>query len=332
QRDSSLRITFVGSSRKLEKSLMDRYQAHFVPLKIEGLKGMGWKTFKSLFILPFSFLKSLGLLLRLKPDLVIGVGGYSSGPIVLLASWLKIPTLIMEQNLRPGFTNRLLLPWIKKAVVAFESSLPYFKGKGQFIGNPTREEFLTITPKPRNSKFTLLIFGGSQGSHFLNKGITDALPFIKEQKNSLRIIHQTGQVDLAWVKDGYLTNGFSDFTVLSFFHDMAEQFKISDLIVCRAGATTIAELIAAQKAAILIPFAQATDNHQVANAKELERVQGACVITEDEFQPMAFADKIREFMIHKDKLDMMEKNLRQLKTANVAAKISDLCFELMEKT
>ena len=331
QRDPSLQITFVGSSRPLEKNLMDRCEAHFIPLKIEGLKGMGWKTLKSLALLPFSFLKSLRILLRLKPSLVIGVGGYSSGPIVLLASWLKIPTLITEQNLHPGFTNRMLLPWIKKAVVAFESSVAGFKGKGVFIGNPTREEFLAVPPKQRDDRLTLLIFGGSQGSRFLNKGITDSLPFMAEGKDRLRFIHQTGNSDEAWVKDCYTSYGFKDCTVSQFFHDIAAQFQKADLIVCRAGATTIAELVAAQKAAILIPFAKAADNHQTANAKELERAGGAEVIREEEFQAKAFADKIFDFLRHKDKLDVMEKNLRKLKTDNVAERISDLCFELMER-
>lgn len=331
KKDPSLEITFVGSSRQLEKSLMEKYQARFVPLKIEGLKGMRGKTFKSLAILPLSFLKSFRLLRSLKPDLVIGVGGYSSGPIVLLASWMKIPTLIMEQNLRPGLTNRLLIPWVKKAVVAFEGSLPYFKGKGEFIGNPTREEFLTITPKMRNNKLSILVFGGSQGSRFLNKGMMASLGFLTEERADLRISHQTGEADCAWVKDLYIQNKFPDVTVAPFFYDMATHFQKSDLVVCRAGATTIAELIAARKAAILVPFSKATDNHQEMNARELERIQGAEVILEEEFKPERFAHKIREFLTNKDKLDSMEQNLKQLKTENVAERIAKLSFDLIEE-
>jgi len=186
-------LQLLLADRELEKSIMDHHQVEFIPLKIEGLKRRGFKTIKSLFLLPLSFAKSLAILRRLKPDLVIGVGGYSSGPIVLLASWMRIPTLILEQNLLPGFTNRMLLPWVKKAVVAFEGSLPYFKGKGIHIGNPVREEFYRITPKPQNSRLTILVFGGSQGSHFLNKGITASLPFLKKEKENLRIFHQTGE-------------------------------------------------------------------------------------------------------------------------------------------
>jgi len=330
-KDPSLQITFVGSSRQLEKNLMERYQAQFVPLKIEGLKGMRWKTLKSLAILPLSFLKSFRLLRDLKPNLVIGVGGYSSGPLVLLASWRKIPTLIMEQNLRPGLTNRMLIPWVRKAVVAFESSLPYFKGKGEFIGNPTREEFLTVTAKQRNNKLSILIFGGSQGSRFLNKGVTDSLSYLAEIRAHLHISHQTGEADCGWVRDLYARNGFSDITVSPFFFDMAALFQKSDLVVCRAGATTIAELIAARKAAILVPFSKATDNHQEMNARELERIQAAEIIPEEEFKPEGFANKIKEFLSHKEKLDLMEQNIGKLKTDNVTERIAMLCFDLMEK-
>jgi len=331
ERDPSLEITFVGSSRQLEKNLMERYQAQFFPLKIEGIKGMRWKTLKSLAILPLSFVKSFHLLRGLKPDLVIGVGGFSSGPIVLLASWMKIPTIIMEQNFCPGLTNRLLIPWVDKAVAAFEGSLPYFKGKGEFIGNPTREEFLKVTPKPRNNNLSILVFGGSQGSRFLNKGFTDALPFLSRVKNQLRITHQTGEADCAWVKDLYIQNEFGESTISTFFFDMAAQFQKSDLIVCRAGATTIAELIAARKAAVLIPFSKAADNHQEMNARELERIQGAEIILEEQFRPEAFAEKIIDFLGHMEKLDHMEKNLRKLKTEDASEKISTLCFDLMEK-
>jgi UDP-N-acetylglucosamine--N-acetylmuramyl-(pentapeptide) pyrophosphoryl-undecaprenol N-acetylglucosamine transferase len=216
-------------------------------------------------------------------------------------------------------------------VVAFEGSLPYFKGKGEFLGNPTREGFLKVTPKQRNNKLSILIFGGSQGSRFLNKGVTDSLRFLSADRTQLHISHQTGEADWAWVKDLYVQNGFTDISVSPFFNEMASYFQKSDLVVCRAGATTIAELIAAQKAAILVPFSKATDNHQEMNARELERIQGAEIILEDEFEPESFANKIKEFLTHKEKLDRMEQNLGKLKTDNAADKIAKLCFELIAK-
>lgn len=329
ERNPDIQITFVGGSRKLEKNIMDRYGAHFIPLKIEGLKGKGRKVFKSLLILPFAFVKSLVILIRIKPNLVVGLGGYSSGPIVLLASLMRKPTLILEQNVAPGFTNRILLPWIKKAVVAFEGSLPHFKGKGLFLGNPARPEFYALLPKKRNSQLSLLIFGGSQGSHFLNTHITNSLPLLKDKKNKLRIFHQTGSRDYEMVEQSYSENGYPDAEIAPYFYDMPMYFQKSDLVISRAGATTLAELIASHKAALLIPFAQATDNHQLQNALELTKVGGADIILESEFTSENFAKKILDFLENKNKLDLMEKNLASLKTKDAAENISKLCWDLL---
>jgi UDP-N-acetylglucosamine--N-acetylmuramyl-(pentapeptide) pyrophosphoryl-undecaprenol N-acetylglucosamine transferase len=331
EKDPDCSLTFVGSTRQLEKQIMTQYSAHFIPLHIEGIKGRGIKIFKSLLLLPLSFLKSLRILVRQKPDLVIGVGGYSSGPIVILASWLRIPTLIMEQNIQPGLTNRLLRRWVRKAVVSFERSLPHFKGKGVLIGNPVREEFYSVAPKERNGWLSLLIFGGSQGSHFLNKSIVGALPLLKTEKEHLKIFHQTGEKDWEWVAGKYKQEGFPEVTVAPYFKEMAGYFEKSDLIISRAGASTIAELIASQKASLLVPFSQAADNHQLLNAKELEKVNGAEVITEEEFSPSIVAEKILEYIRNKQKITEMEKNLASLKVNNAAGRIADLCFELMGK-
>ena len=332
EREPGIQITFVGSKRELEKQIMEHHKARIIPLKIEGLKGKGLKIIKSLLLLPYSFLKSLIILTRNKPNLVIGVGGYSSGPIVLLSALMKIPTLILEQNVLPGFTNRLLLPWVRKAVVAFEESLPYFKQKGVFIGNPVREEFYHLPKKSRNSKLTLLIFGGSQGSHFLNQAIVDVLPFLKKNREKLRVFHQTGKKDYEWIKNNYIQNGLEDTVVASYFFDIANYFKRSDLIICRAGATTIAELIASQKASLLIPFSQATDNHQFINARELEKIKATEIIREEDLSPALFSNKIIHFMTNKEILNRMEENLNSLKTENVADKISDLCFDLIGRS
>ncbi len=325
-----IQITYVGGTRELERKIMLRNQVDFIALKIEGIKGRGLRIVKSLLILPWSFLKSLGILMKIKSHLVIGVGGYSSGPIVLMASWMKIPTLILEQNRYPGLTNRLLLPWIKKAVVAFDSSLSDFKGKGIFLGNPVREEFYNISEKLRNGKLTLLVFGGSQGSHFLNQKIINSLTLLKKIKTELCIFHQTGEKDYEWVKRSYLQNQIKSVTVAPFFYDMAEYFEKSDLIISRAGASTIAELIAAQKASLLIPFAQATENHQTLNARELEKINAAEIILEKDFSEEFFAEKIQYYAENKEKITQMENNLKKLRTENAADKISELCLELMK--
>jgi len=330
EKDSSLQLVFVGSRRSAERTIMAREEARFVSLPIEGLKGRGRKILKTIILLPGAFLKSLSLLLRLRPSLVVGVGGYSSGPIVLLASWLKIPTLILEQNVRPGFTNRFLVRWVDKAVVAFESSLRFFKGKGVFLGNPVREEFHSLPPKERDSRLTLLIFGGSQGSHFLNRAVVETLPLLERARDRVMIFHQTGPDDLEWVKRSYIQRGFQNVVVAPFFFEMAEYFRRSDLIICRAGATTCTELIASRKASVLVPFAKAADNHQALNAAALKDAGGAEVISESEWTPAGFAERILYFLEHKDQISVMEERLAPLKKEAAAEAIAGLCFELME--
>jgi len=331
EKDPGIRLNFIGSHRPIEKDLMERSGAHFIPMRIEGIKGRGLKSLRTMLLLPFALIRSFFLLTRLKPGLVIGVGGYSSGPVVLMASLLRIPTLILEQNSTPGFTNRLLIRWAKKAVVAFEDSLAHFKGKGIFLGNPVREEFYRLRPKPRAAILTLLVFGGSQGSHVLNEVMTAALPFLKPEKGNLRLIHQTGKADFDKVKEGYVQNGFQDAEVAPFFFDMAGFFEKSDLVVSRAGATTIAELIVAQKAAVLVPFALASENHQAKNATELERVDGAEVILEKDLTPRLLAERILFYLKNPDRISSMERNLAGLKTDDPAGRIAALCFELMKE-
>jgi UDP-N-acetylglucosamine--N-acetylmuramyl-(pentapeptide) pyrophosphoryl-undecaprenol N-acetylglucosamine transferase len=329
-RDSGLRLTFVGSQRAIEKSLMDRQGVHFIPLKIEGIRGRGLRSLKTLALLPFAFLRSLAILAKLRPRLVIGVGGYSSGPIVLAASLSGIPTLILEQNLTPGFTNRLLTRWTKKAVVAFENSLVFFKGKGVWLGNPVREEFYRLGPKARTEDLAILVFGGSQGSHILNQTMTAALPFLAPFQERLRVFHQTGEADFAWVESSYAQSGFAHAQTAPFFFDMPNYFEKADLVISRAGATTIAELIVAQKAAILVPFARASEDHQAKNAGELARVGAAEVILESDLSPRRLADRILFYLEHREKITEMEKNQAALKTDRPADKIADLCFALME--
>jgi UDP-N-acetylglucosamine--N-acetylmuramyl-(pentapeptide) pyrophosphoryl-undecaprenol N-acetylglucosamine transferase len=325
-------ITYIGSGRALEKKIMQHHKADFVSLRIEGLKGRGWKTIRALLLLPRAFWQSFRLLRRLRPDLVVGVGGYSAGPMVLLASRMKIPTLILEQNRRPGFTNRRLLPFVDKAVAAFESSLPDFKGKGVFLGNPVREEFHHLPVTERGSRLTVLIFGGSQGSHFLNRQVVDSLPLLRGLKDRLRFFHQTGEKDKAWVAEGYRREGFEEAVVEAFFFDMPAYFQESDLVVSRAGASTIAELIAARKASLLVPFARATDDHQTLNARELEKIEGAVMLTELEFTTESFSRHVNAFIEDMDKITRMERNLSRLQAPpGVADRITDLCLDLMQR-
>ncbi len=328
--DENIHLTYVGTRRDTEKKIMREYGVAYRPLRIEGLKARGIKSLRGLMILPLAFAQSLALIIRIRPVLVIGVGGYSSGPVVLLASWLRIPTLILEQNSRPGFTNRLLARWVKKAAVSFASSLPYFKEKGIYLGNPVREEFYTVGPRRDADGLSLLVFGGSQGSHFLNERVTGALAHLARRRESFRIFHQTGPKDLAWVSDRYLSSGFSTAVISAYFTDMPSYFDKADLILSRAGATTLAEIIAARRAAILVPFASAAEDHQTANARELENEGAAELISEERATPEFLAERILFLLDHKERLKAMERALEALRTENSAQKIADLSLSLMK--
>jgi len=330
EKDPSLGLTYIGGHREIERKIMAEQGVDFIPMRIEGLKGRGLKSVRALFLLPFSFLRAFVILARIRPALVIGVGGYSSGPVVLSAAWMRTPTLILEQNVRPGFTNRMLARWVDKAVVAFESSLPGFRGKGVRLGNPVREEFYAMPRKARGDKLNVLVFGGSQGSRFLNKAVAEALPLLRERRARLAIIHQTGNDDWEWVDKAYRQSGFGDATVAPYFSEMAACFQMSDLIVSRAGATTCAELIASGKPALLIPFAGASENHQEPNARELERAGGADVILEKDLTPEVLARHILDFLAHPEVLDRMADGLAGLRTPGSADEIAELCFRLME--
>jgi UDP-N-acetylglucosamine--N-acetylmuramyl-(pentapeptide) pyrophosphoryl-undecaprenol N-acetylglucosamine transferase len=328
--DPMLRLTFVGSRRPVEMRIMDEQGVDFIPLRIEGLKSRGLKSLRGLAFLPFSFPKSFALLVRLRPRLVVGVGGYSSGPVVLLASWLRIPTLILEQNVRPGYTNRLLVRRAKKAVAAFEATLPAFKSKGVWLGNPVREEFYGMPAKAAGPALSVLVSGGSQGSGFLNRTMTAALPLLREKEDLLEIVHQTGNGDIAWVEKAYGDSGFAAATVAPYFPDMAARFRRADLVVSRAGATTCAELIASSRPSLLVPFAAASENHQEFNARELEKAGGAEVVLEKDLTPTVLAARILFYFGHRDLLARMAAGLASLRTDGAADAITKLCFRLME--
>jgi UDP-N-acetylglucosamine--N-acetylmuramyl-(pentapeptide) pyrophosphoryl-undecaprenol N-acetylglucosamine transferase len=326
-----IELTYVGTGREVEGRIMAGHGVRFVPMRIEGLKGRGLRSLRGLLILPLSFAQSLGILLRTRPSLVIGVGGYSSGPIVLLASWLRVPTVILEQNARPGFTNRLLVRWVRRAVAAFPSTLPYLKGKGVVLGNPVREEFYGLPAKKRGPALDVLVFGGSQGSHFLNTRVLEALPLLAAAKDRLRLTHQTGTADLETVTAAYKASGFARAEVAAYIPDMPAYFGRSDLIVCRAGATTLAELTAARKAALLVPFAGAAEDHQTVNARELGSAGAAVVLSEAEATAGALAARLLRFLDHPEEIEALERNVGRLQPDDPAGRIAALCLALMER-
>ena len=229
-----------------------------------------------------------------RPEVVIGAGGYVSGPVVLTAALLKLPTLVMESNALPGWTNRVLARFVDKAAVSFEAALPYFRGKAVVTGNPVRREFFEIPTRAREpGQFSILVFGGSQGAHAINEAMIAALPGLEGLKDVLRITHQTGEADFGRVNSGYIDAGWGErASVTKYIDNMVAAFADVDLVVCRAGATTTAELIAAGKASIMIPFPLAADDHQRKNAEALERAGAGRMILQQDLSGERLAQEI----------------------------------------
>ncbi|MBL8191516.1 MAG: undecaprenyldiphospho-muramoylpentapeptide beta-N-acetylglucosaminyltransferase, partial [Acidobacteria bacterium] len=282
RRHADTEILFVGTARGLETKIVPREGFELHLIEVAALKRVSLlKRIKSLLLLPKSFLAVRSLIQEVRPDVVIGVGGYASGPVVLMASLMGVPTLVAEQNALPGFTNRMLARFVKAAAVTFDEAKKYFGDKAVITGNPVRAEFFTVSPKAATEQTHLFITGGSQGARAINLAIIDALPLLVEEKDKLSITHQTGESDYDKVRAAYLELGWR-VEVKPFVEKMVEEFAKADLVMTRAGATTVAELAAAGKPALMIPFPFAADDHQRKNAEAVERAGAGRMILQAE--------------------------------------------------
>jgi UDP-N-acetylglucosamine--N-acetylmuramyl-(pentapeptide) pyrophosphoryl-undecaprenol N-acetylglucosamine transferase len=248
RRDASSQVQFVGTARGLETRLVPQAGFELSLIESAGLKNVSLGArMRGVALLPRSFNSARKLMRQFQPDVVVGAGGYVSGPVVLTAALTNRPTLVMESNALPGWTNRMLARFVDRAAVSFEQALPYFRGKAKVTGNPVRREFFEIPAKRREpGKFSLLVFGGSQGARAINEAMIVALPKLKELPVELRIEHQTGAADFEKVKAAYEAAGWGERAdVRSYIDNMMADFAEADLVLCRAGASTTAELIAA---------------------------------------------------------------------------------------
>lgn len=332
QRHSSMEVLFVGTARGLETKIVPEAGFQLVLIDSAGLKNVGFKgKLKGMAVLPKSFLEARRILKDFKPDVVIGAGGYVSGPVLLMASLMKIPTMVMESNALPGFSNRQLARFIDKAAVAFEGSLSFFGSKGVVIGNPVRKEFFDIPQKERGNKFNVLIFGGSQGARAINNSMTDALEHLGERADRLNITHQTGQSDLEVITEKYKRSEFNSADIRSFISDMFEEFARADLVICRAGATTCAELAAAGKASIMIPLPTAADDHQRKNAEAFQHAGASIMLLQRDLNGKTLADEIGKLMDAPETVTAMEISARKLGTPDAALTAADMIEELANK-
>jgi UDP-N-acetylglucosamine--N-acetylmuramyl-(pentapeptide) pyrophosphoryl-undecaprenol N-acetylglucosamine transferase len=330
RRDPEASVKFVGTARGLETKLVPDSGFELLTIESAGLKNVGLAgKLKGLLILPKSFLEARRLIKQFKPDVVVGAGGYVSGPVLLMAALMRVPTLVMDSNALPGFTNRRLAPFVTKAALTFEEAVPFFGEKGIVTGNPVRKEFFEIPPKARNeNEFSLLIFGGSQGARAINNAMVEALPSLEKFKAKLRVTHQTGEADFEKIKQGYETAGWTRAEIAAYIKNMPEHFAKNDLIICRAGATSCAELAAAGKAAVMIPLPTAADDHQRKNAEALERAGAALMILQKDLTGESLARAIAELIETPEKITEMETAARKLAKADAAEATVDLIEKL----
>jgi UDP-N-acetylglucosamine--N-acetylmuramyl-(pentapeptide) pyrophosphoryl-undecaprenol N-acetylglucosamine transferase len=326
-RDAESKILFVGTSRGLETKIVPANGFELSLINSAGLKNVGLMgKLKGLFILPKSFLEARRIIKDFQPDVVVGAGGYVSGPVLLMASLIGISTLVMDSNALPGFTNRRLAPFVTKAALTFEEALPYFGKKGIVTGNPVRREFFDIAPKPRGEKTNLLIFGGSQGARAINEAMVAALALLPRDK--LNITHQTGESDFENIRELYNRAGWDDSEVRSFISNMVDEFAKSDLIICRAGATSCAEIAAAGKAAIMIPLPTAADDHQRKNAEALQTAGVARMILQRDLSAETLAQEIACLINSPEKISAMEAAAKKLARRDAAEVTVDLIEDL----
>ncbi|MGH9873213.1 MAG: undecaprenyldiphospho-muramoylpentapeptide beta-N-acetylglucosaminyltransferase [Pyrinomonadaceae bacterium] len=332
RRAAGSEVRFVGTARGLENKLVPQAGFELSLIDSAGLKNVGpVARARGLLVLPKSFLAARSLIKEFQPDVVIGAGGYVSGPVVLTAAMLRVPTLVMESNALPGWTNRTLARFVDQAAVSFDAALPFFRGKAVVTGNPVRREFFEIPTRVRQpGQFSILVFGGSQGAHAINEAMIAALPSLASVKDVLRLTHQTGEADFAKVSSGYAEAGWGErASVRKYIDNMVEAFAAVDLVMCRAGATTTAELIAAGKASVMIPFPMAADDHQRKNAEALEAAGAGKMILQQHLSGERLGEEITTLAHEPEKITAMEQAARKLARGDAAAAVVDMAEKLV---
>jgi UDP-N-acetylglucosamine--N-acetylmuramyl-(pentapeptide) pyrophosphoryl-undecaprenol N-acetylglucosamine transferase len=314
---------FAGTARGLESRLVPKAGYGLELLPILPLNGVGLaRTLLGLLALPWGLLKSALLVLRLRPAAVLGIGGYAGGPVTLIAALIGVRAVILEPNARPGFTNRVLKPFVSAAACAYEEARASFGKKGVLTGNPVRGGFAALHEKAHHPPLTLLAFGGSQGSRALNRALVAALPKLPAP-DRLRIVHQTGPAMQAEVEAAYRAAA-RPAEVVAFLDDMERRVGEADLVLSRSGATTCAELTVAGRAALLVPFAGAADDHQTTNARALAAAGAARVIEERELTGESLARAIEALVDAPETLAAMDRAARQLGHKDAAVRVADL--------
>jgi UDP-N-acetylglucosamine--N-acetylmuramyl-(pentapeptide) pyrophosphoryl-undecaprenol N-acetylglucosamine transferase len=330
-------ISFAGTAAGIEARVVPLQGFPLDLIRSRGLKGQSMTArLRGAALLVPSVIDAWRLLSKRRPHLVVGVGGYSSGPVVLVAALRGMATMLLEQNARPGLTNRLLGRVVRAAAVSFASTQAAFGSKAFVSGNPVRPEFLIpveadgLADGHDNDGVTrVLVFGGSQGAHAINVAMMEAATGLAAGGASLRLTHQTGLRDLDLVRSAYQTAGL-DAEVAAFYDDMASRIREADLIVCRAGATTLAEVTAAGRASILVPLPTATDDHQRQNAEAMAAAGAAEVLEQSSMTGRTLAERIAALSADRQRRGAMAAAAKSLARPDAARVIVDRALELVQ--
>jgi UDP-N-acetylglucosamine--N-acetylmuramyl-(pentapeptide) pyrophosphoryl-undecaprenol N-acetylglucosamine transferase len=325
-------VLFIGTGRGVEVKVLAGGKFPLKTISARPLKGISFLgKVKAILSIPRAISEALSILKDFQPQIVLGVGGYSSGPTLLAAFLLRIKRAIHEQNVVPGMTNRLLRWFCQRIFISFEETEKYFpKGKTIVTGTPVRSEIIKRGEGVRRDRFTILIVGGSRGAHRINEKMMEALTLLMKIKDFVRFFHQTGSGDVDFVSKGYQENGF-EASVAPFFEKMAAYYQLSDLVISRAGASTIAELAVCGKAAIFVPYPYAAHNHQLMNAQRLVEMEAAKMIRDKELNGSILAQTILSLYDHPEERAKMEKTIQQLARPKAAEEIVDHCYALLGK-
>jgi UDP-N-acetylglucosamine--N-acetylmuramyl-(pentapeptide) pyrophosphoryl-undecaprenol N-acetylglucosamine transferase len=320
QKSYDAEVLFIGTARGIENRLVPAAGFPLQLVRVGALKNVSLMTrMKTSFDLPHAIWDAARMLNEFAPDVVIGVGGYASGPAMLAAVLKHIPTLAFEPNVVPGFANRMVSRFVSAAAVHFEETAKYFR-KAEVTGVPVRQAFFEIPPK-RSGPPTLLVFGGSQGAHAINEAMIRCLPVLLREAPGIRIIHQTGERDYNDALVAYAGWGEAA-QVSKFIEDMPAAFAQADLVVCRSGASTVAEITAAGKPAVFVPFPRAADDHQTVNAMTLQQAGAAVLVEESKLDGVWLAETIAALLGDASQLARMSNVARGLAHPNAARDIA----------
>ncbi|MCE5195296.1 MAG: undecaprenyldiphospho-muramoylpentapeptide beta-N-acetylglucosaminyltransferase [Nitrospiraceae bacterium] len=336
KRHKDVEITFVGTEQGIEARIIPREGYSIKFLRADKFVGMSiLRKLKGICGLFISIMDSCKMFRELKPDVVIGVGGYASVAPVFTAFIRSIPNMIVEQNSVPGLANKILGKFTGAIGVTYQESISYFpKQKTYLTGNPIRERILKGSKEAAYSifsleknKFTIFIFGGSLGARSINMAMIEAFGYMTDIKNNVQFLHQTGERDYEYIREAYRKWGMRG-TVVPFIFQMAEAYAVSDIVISRAGATTLAELTAVGKPSILIPYPHAAGFHQDINATKLYEMKAAKMILDKQLKGELLAANIKELFLNQNARQEMEKYSRAFGRPDAAQKIVDIAMSL----